>query len=149
MATLYVKVPRDLSQVKSKFLFNLTKRQLFCFSIAALIGFPVFFLLKKIGSPTVATLGMMVVMLPLFLFAMYERNGQPLEVILKQYIQTTYIRPKHRPYQTKNDYMTIVKMVEAQKEVNCIVEAAKERAREKEDGRKHTGKAYPGRKKAD
>lgn len=126
MAALYVKVPRDLSQVKSKFLFNLTKRQLLCFSMAALIGLPVFFLLKKIGSPTLATLGMMVIMLPMFLLAMYERNRQPLEVILKQYVQANFIRPNYRPYQTKNDYMTILEMVDAEKEVKQIVQASKE-----------------------
>lgn len=39
----YVPVPRDLTRVKSKILFNLTKRQLICFGIGALIGLPVFF----------------------------------------------------------------------------------------------------------
>lgn len=148
MAPLYVKVPRDLSRVKSKFLFNLTKRQLLCFTIAALIGLPVFFLLKKVGSPTLSTLGMMVVMLPMFLLAMYERNGQPLEVILKLYIQAVFIRPKIRPYQTNNDYMTILEMADAQKEVKRIVQAStnasKERSREE-----ITGKSHKNRKKTD
>lgn len=136
MAALYVRVPRDLSQVKSKVLFNLTKRQLICFFIAALIGFPVFFLLKKVGNPTIATLGMMAIMLPMFLLAMYERNGQPLEIILKQYIQASFLRPKYRPYQTQNDYMTILKMVDAKKEVNSIVKASKEASGKKRTGSK-------------
>lgn len=40
----YISVPRDLARVKSKTLFNLTKRQLVCFAIAALVGIPTFFL---------------------------------------------------------------------------------------------------------
>lgn len=44
----YVPVPRDLTRVKSKILFNLTKRQLICFGIGALIGLPVFFSDEKI-----------------------------------------------------------------------------------------------------
>ena len=44
----YIPVPRDLSRVKSKVFFNLTKRQLLCFGGAALIGVPVFFLMKKL-----------------------------------------------------------------------------------------------------
>ena len=32
----YIPVPRDLTKVKSKILFNLTKRQLICFGAAAL-----------------------------------------------------------------------------------------------------------------
>ena len=44
----YIPVPRDLSRVKSKVFFNLTKRQLICFGGAALIGVPAFFLMKKV-----------------------------------------------------------------------------------------------------
>jgi len=42
----YVPVPKDLTKVKSKVLFNLTKRQLICFGGGALIGVPLFFLLR-------------------------------------------------------------------------------------------------------
>ena len=42
----YVSIPKDLSRVKSKFLFNLTKRQVVCFGLGALIGVPAFFLAK-------------------------------------------------------------------------------------------------------
>ncbi len=149
MASLYVKVPRDLSQVKTKFMFNLTKRQLLCFSIAAAIGLPVFFLLKKNGNPTLATLGMMVIMLPMFLLAMYERNEQPLEMVLKQYIQANFIRPKIRVYQTKNDYMTILKMADAQKEVKEIVKASKKASEKKRDGSQRISKTNKNRKKTD
>ena len=46
----YVNVPKDLTKVKTKALFNLTKRQLICFGSGALIGVPLFFLLKgRIG----------------------------------------------------------------------------------------------------
>ena len=34
----YVPVPKDLTKVKTKLAFNLTKRQLICFSLAALVG---------------------------------------------------------------------------------------------------------------
>ena len=43
----YVPVPKDLSRVKTKVLFNLTKRQLICFVGGALLGVPVFFLLRS------------------------------------------------------------------------------------------------------
>ena len=98
----YIPVPRDLTKVKSKVAFNLTKRQLICFCIAAAIGVPTFFLLKKIGDSTFAAMGMMIVMMPLFFSAMYEKNGQPLEVFLHNFIQATFIRPKVRSYQTDN-----------------------------------------------
>ena len=37
----YVPVPKDLTKVKTKLAFNLTKRQLICFSLAGLVGLPV------------------------------------------------------------------------------------------------------------
>ena len=42
----YVPVPKDLTKVKTKVMFNLTKRQLVCFSGGALVSVPLFFLLK-------------------------------------------------------------------------------------------------------
>ena len=66
----YVSVPKDLTKVKEKFLFNLTRRQVVCFGGGALVGLPVFFLLKTHTSTTAASLVMILVMLPFFLFAM-------------------------------------------------------------------------------
>ena len=50
----YVPVPKDLTKVKSKFLFNLTKRQVICFGLGALVGVPVFFLTKGIIGVSMA-----------------------------------------------------------------------------------------------
>ena len=97
----YISVPRDLTKVKSKVAFNLTKRQLLCFGTAALIGVPLFFVLRDSGGNTAATLGMMAVMLPAFFLGMYEKNGQPLEKLLSHYVQARFLRPKIRPYDIK------------------------------------------------
>ena len=124
----YISVPRDLSRVKSKILFNLTKRQLLCFGAAALIGVPSFFLLKKVGSVSMAAICMIVIMLPLFFLGMFEKDGQPLEVIAKQFIQAKFVRPKVRPYQTDNYYAILMRQAQAEKEVNAIVCKAEKRA---------------------
>jgi hypothetical protein len=97
----YISVPRDLSKVKTKVFMNLTKRQILCFGAGALIGVPVFFLLKSSGNLSLAALGMMAVMLPLFFLAMYEKDGQPLEVVAKHFYEAKFKRPKTRPYKTK------------------------------------------------
>ena len=83
----YISIPRDLSKVKTKVFFNLTRRQLVCFGSGAAAGLPVFFIIKHLGTDiSSAVMGMMVVMIPFFLFAMYEKNGQPLEKILNKFI---------------------------------------------------------------
>ena len=144
MAASYISVPRDLTKVKSKVMFNLTKRQLICFGVAALIGVPTFFLLKSIGSTSMAAMGMMVVMMPLFFLAMYEKNGQPLEVFMGHFIQANFTRPKIRPYQTDNYYAALMREIQAEKEVEEIVRISKERQR---SGNCITGASDKGRKK--
>ena len=116
----YVTIPKDLSKVQSKVLFGLTKRQVICFGAAALVGVPLFFLAKaSLGTPT-AALCMILVMLPFFLFAMYEKNGQPLEVFLGHLIQNKFIRPKVRIYQANNLYSALVRQSELEQEVKRI-----------------------------
>ena len=124
----YVTVPKDLTKVKSKVMFGLTKRQLVCFGAAALIGVPLFFLLRGSVNSSTATVCMIVAMLPLFLLAMYEKDGQPLEVIAGQITQTVFIRPKERPYMTNNFYAAVERQNQVEKEVRAIVRKAKARA---------------------
>ena len=117
----YVPVPKDLSKVKTKVAFNLTKRQILCFSVALLMGLPLFFLLKDSTGTSLAAFVMILVMLPCFLFAMYEKHGQPLEAVLKNVIQTKFIRPKERPYKTDNFYAVLQRQRQLEKEVSAIV----------------------------
>ena len=120
----YIPVPRDLTRVKTKIFLNLTKRQLICFGTAALIGVPSFFFIKHLGSTSLAAMCMIVIMIPMFLLAMYEKDGQPLEVIAKQFIEAKFIRPKIRPYQTDNYYEVLKRAAEAEREVEAIVSEA-------------------------
>ena len=117
----YIPVPRDLTRVKTKVFFNLTKRQLICFGSAALIGVPIFFLVKGTGNVSLAALTMIIVMLPLFFLARYEKDGQPLEVIAGHFIQAKFIRPKVRPFQTNNYYDALMRQHQLKKEVERIV----------------------------
>lgn len=117
----YIPVPRDLTRVKTKVFFNLTKRQLICFGSAALIGVPLFFLIKRSGNVSLAALCLIIVMLPLFFLAMYEKDGQPLEVIAEHFIQAKFIRPQIRPYRTDNYYDALIRQYHLEKEVDRIV----------------------------
>lgn len=117
----YVPVPKDLTRVKSKFLFNLTKRQVICFGLGALVGVPLFFLTKDAIGTSMAAFLMIAAMLPFFMFAMFERHGQPLEVLLSHYIQARFVRPRKRIYQTDNFYETIEENIRNRREVNRIL----------------------------
>lgn len=117
----YVPVPKDLTKVKTKVMFNLTKRQLVCFSGGALFGVPLFFLLKNPVGTSAAAMCMVVAMLPFFLLAMYEKNGQPLEKIIGNILRVAFIRPKQRPYKTNNFYAVLIRQEQLDKEVHQIV----------------------------
>ena len=106
----YIPVPKDLTNIKTKFLFNLTKRQLLCFGSGALIGVPLFFVLKTPLGTSTAALIMVITMLPFFLLAMFERNGQPLEKVVKNMANMLFLRPKQRPYRTKNYYACLMRL---------------------------------------
>ena len=123
----YISVPRDLTRVKSKILFGLTKRQIVCFGTGALIGVPVYFFVRGSGNLSLAALSMIVVMLPFFFFGMYERNGQPPEVVARQFYQARFVRPKVRPYRTNNYYAALMRQADAQEEVTRIVQKAQQR----------------------
>lgn len=130
----YVPVPKDLNAVKTKVAFNLTKRQIVCFTAGVAVGVPVFFLIRGHVGGSTATLIMVLLLLPFFLFAMYEKNGQPLEKIIRNIVQVCFLRPKERPYETNNFYAVLERQDKLDKEVRRIV---------------HGEKAHKSRKKAD
>ena len=125
----YVPVPKDMSAVKTKVLFNLTKRQLICFGSGAAVGIPLFFLCKTFMNTSVAAILMILVMMPFMLMAMYEKNGQPLEKIVRNIIQVSFLRPKERPYRTNDFYSSLKKQDDLDKEVYSIVYGKKAHAR--------------------
>lgn len=121
----YVPVPKDLSTVKTKVMFNLTKRQLICFGSGAAVAVPLFFLCKTFMSTTVAAILMILTLLPFMLMAMYEKNGQPLEKIVRNIVQVCFLRPKQRPYKTNNFYSVLERQENLDKEVYRIVRKTK------------------------
>ena len=100
----FVSVPKDLTKVKNKVVLNLTKRQLVCLAIAAAIGLPFYFLTKSYIGTSNAAAGMVLLMLPAFLFAMYEKDGLPLEKVLWNFINVKFIKPSIRRYEVENLY---------------------------------------------
>ena len=117
----YVPVPKDLTKVKTKVMFNLTKRQLVCFSGGALVSVPLFFLLKGPLGNSAAALCMILVMLPFFMLGVYEKNGQPLEKIVGNIIRVSVLRPRQRPYRTRNFYAVLERQDQLDREVRYIV----------------------------
>lgn len=122
----YVSVPKDLTKVKNKLVFNLTKRQLICIAAGAAMGLPFYFFTRDFLGISNAATGMVLLMLPAFLFAMYEKDGMHLEQILKNIIRVRFIRPAIRRYETENLYEMEI--------------TAKQKVQEKQEGGRRNGK---------
>ena len=103
----FVPVPKDLAKVKTKVAFNLTKRQIVCFGAGGLVGVPAYIFTRgSIGNEPAALL-MIGLMLPFFLFGIYEKDGQPLEAVLRHMIRAKFLCARTRPYQTDNLYAAL------------------------------------------
>lgn len=64
---------------------------------------------------------MVFLMLPFFLLALYEKNGQPLEKVAKNMINVMFLRPKQRVYRTNNFYSALEKQKTLDTEVYNIL----------------------------
>ena len=83
----YVTITKDLTQVKSKVVFGLTRRQLLFFALAALVAVPIYFLTRRSLGTDIALMLLIVTALPFFFLALYEKNGQPPEKLLRNYLR--------------------------------------------------------------
>ena len=100
----YISAPADLKKVKTKIAFGLTKRQLICFSCAAVVGVPAYFLTRGVIGNSAALLLMIGLMIPAFFLAMYERDGLSAEKVLRNIVRARWFYPAVRPYKTENFY---------------------------------------------
>lgn len=117
----YVTIPKDLSRIKNKLVFNLTKRQLISFSLAGGIGIPFYLFSRSVIGGDVAAFLMIALMLPFMAFGVYEKDGQPLEKILYHMIRARFLLPRIRVYQTNNLYSALERQAKIDKEVMEIV----------------------------
>ena len=104
----YIPIQKDFSNVKTKVAFGLSKRQLICFGMGAVVGIVTYLYLKSKVATDIAGVIMIGVMLPFLMFGQYEKNGMTLEVILKNVIKERYLRPQVRVVRTQPLLMGIM-----------------------------------------
>lgn len=120
-----VSVPKDLSGIKTKVALNLTKRQIICFSGAAITGIPLYLLTKGVIGTQVAAIIMVTVMVPFFLLAMYTRDGFPAEKILYFMIRQKILTKGIRVYKSENLHRQLEEKERIRKEVCYLEQKAK------------------------
>lgn len=110
--THFVSVPQDLNLIKSKFMFGLTKRQVICFAIGAVVGAPIFFIAKAFtDNLTVSITLMFIFASPAIVCGLFERNGLFINDYAKLMIDF-FRKPKIRTYQSENTFKLIERDIE-------------------------------------
>lgn len=92
----YVPIPKDLNKVKTKVAFNLTKRQLIGFSVAGLIGIPVYIFTREFVPNDIAVILLIVLTLPIFFATLFEKDGLPFEKYFKHIYLHKFYQPMKR-----------------------------------------------------
>lgn len=92
----YVPIPKDLKKVKTKVAFNLTKRQLIGFTIAGLIGIPIYLFMRKVVPNDIAVIFLIVSTLPIFFITLFEKDGLSFEKYFKYIYLHKFYQPQKR-----------------------------------------------------
>ena len=106
-----VRVPKDLNDIKQKFIFGLTKRQVISFGTGFILGIPAFFILKERAGLTAGIIAMGCCAAPAVMCGLYKVNG----VYFDRYIRNIFAflkMPRKRIYRTHNAYKAIEMAVE-------------------------------------
>lgn len=106
----YIRIPKDLEDIREKFILNLTKRQCLCFGIGFLIGLPIFFLTRKYGIE-IGVICMGLAASPAIVCGIYKKNGLTFEKYLRAMVRFLK-KPKVRTYRSDNIYEQIEKQIE-------------------------------------
>ena len=101
-----VAVPKELSGIKTKLVFNLTKRQLVCFGSGGFLGGCLYMATNEVVGTELSTFAMMVVLFPFLFFAMYEKEGFPAEKWLYLMLRQKFFTQSIRPYQSETIYFS-------------------------------------------
>ena len=92
----YVPIPKDLNRVKTKVAFNLTKRQLIGFTLAGLVGLPVYLFIRKVVPNDIAVIFLIVSTLPIFFITLFEKDGLTFEKYFKYIYLHKFYQPQKR-----------------------------------------------------
>ena len=92
----YVQIPKDLKKVKTKVAFNLTKRQLIGFTIAGLVGIPVYLFMRKFVLNDIAVIFLIVSTRPIFFITLFEKDGLTFEKYFKYIYLHKFYQPQKR-----------------------------------------------------
>ena len=138
----YVQIPKDLTNVKTKVAFNLTRRQLIGFGVAGIIGIPTYLKTRNILGNDLAVFLMIILTIPIFFVVFYEKDGLTCE----KYLKYIYLHERYQP----KVRVSKERFIEMRKEEQSIngkkSNSAKKFRKKKKTGRKASKKGKRAKK---
>ncbi len=94
-----IKIPKEITEYKEKFMFGLTVRQ-FVSAVAALaICIPLFIFGKDFLGEDVIGWLIILIAVPIFAFGFFRYDGMPFEKILGMLFRQKWVEPQRRTYE--------------------------------------------------
>lgn len=94
-----IKIPKEITEYKEKFLFGLTIRQ-FVSAVAALaVCVPLFIFGKDYLGEDVIGWAIILVAVPIFAFGFFKYDGMPFEKFLGMLYRQKWVEPQRRVYE--------------------------------------------------
>lgn len=121
---IITEVPKDLDEIKTKLIFNLTKRQLVCFALAAAAGGGGYFLTKDYLGTSAAAFILVAAAMPFFLLAMYTRDGFPAEKLLWFAVRHRFLSKPVRKYDKSTKFTRAYDRNKLEEELMILEEKA-------------------------
>ena len=94
-----IKIPKEITDYKEKFLFGLTVRQLVSAVVALAICVPLFIFGKDYFGEDIVGWIIILVAIPVFAFGFFKYDGMPFEKFLAILYRQKWVEPQKRKYE--------------------------------------------------
>lgn len=94
-----IKIPKEITDYKEKFLFGLTVRQLVSAVVALAICIPLFIFGKDYLGEDLLGWIIILVAIPIFAFGFFRYDGMPFEQFLAMLYRQKWVEPQKRKYE--------------------------------------------------
>ncbi len=125
-----IRIPKEITEYKEKFLFGLTIRKFFSVAVALVICVPLFIFGKEIIPEDIVSWLVILIASPILAFGWFSYHGMNFETFMKHIIRF-YIEPQKRPYKELNTFWECREIIVAEHISKQRAELAKEFKKDK------------------
>ncbi len=132
-----IKIPKEITDYKEKFLFGLTVRQ-FVSAVAALaICVPLFIFGKDLIGEDIIGWLIILIAVPIFAFGFFKYDGMPFEKFLAMLYRQKWVEPQKRTFEELPVFWDFREEIIEDRIAHQLAEIKRGRKTKRKDGAKH------------